>query len=357
MALKWSDEHYRWDRTFSRQTGDDGEFCLVIGAKNVGKTFGLRLQCVYDYLTRKVPFCEICRTKAERDDVENGYFDKLQKDGFYTDFPFKVEKHVGYINIGTEKEPDWQLLCYFVALSAFQQEKKRTFTKPYRFIFDEAIIDSKDRYHSYLPDEFLILANLLDTISRQQPNDDYKYRVYLLGNACNMACPYFRYLGIDRIPDFGYHWYNGRHTLLHYVEPWDAQERKEKTLVGRLLSGNDEAAMMFDNLFADTTGGEISKKTSTAKFAYALVYNKSRFGVWIDYKRGLFYINEHIPKGSEKSTYVLTKKDGRIDYNNVRKADSLMKVLIETYYIGGLRYSSAFVRESFHVLLGFLGVQ
>ena len=193
--IKWDDRFYRWDKTFSRQTGTQGEICIIAGAKDIGKTFGLRMQCVEDYLTRKVPFCEICRTKTERDSVKTGYFDKLQKDGYYTDFDFKTEHDTGYINLGNEKEPDWQVICYFVALSAFQQEKKRTFSKPYRFIFDEAIIDTKDRYHRYLKDEFLILANLLDTISRQQPGDDYSYKVYLLGNACDMTCPYFRHLG------------------------------------------------------------------------------------------------------------------------------------------------------------------
>ena len=356
MAIKWTDEHYRWDKTFSRQTGTHGEFCLITGAKDIGKTLGLRLQCVEDYLTRKVPFCEICRTKAERDSVKVGYFDKLQHDGYYTDFEFKTEKDTGFINIGTSDNPDWQLICYFVALSAFQQEKKRTFVKPYRFIFDEAIIDIKDRHHRYLKDEFLILANLLDTISRQQPNDDYQYKVYLLGNACDMTNPYFKAFGINKIPDYGYYWFNNKNVLLHHVEPWDAQERQEKTLVGRMLRGNDEAAMIFENKFADTTGGEISRKSSNAKFAYGLIYAKQRFGVWIDYKRGLFYINEFIPKDS-KAIYVLAKKDGSINYQVLKKADQLMQILIETYYIGGLRYSSAFVRESFHAVLDFLGIK
>ena len=356
MAIKWSDKFYRWDKTFSRQTGTQGEICLVIGAKNIGKTFGLRLQCVEDYLTRKVPYCEICRTKAERDAVKTGYFDKIQHDGFYTDYEFKTEKDVGYINIGTHEEPDWQLICYFVALSAFQQEKKRTFAKPYRFIFDEAIIDTKDRYHRYLRDEFLILANLLDTISRQQPDDDYRYKLFLMGNSCDLTCPYFRYLSIDRIPSFGYHWYRNKTVLLHYVEPWDAQERKDKTLVGRMLAGSDESRMIFDNAFESSTGKGIMQKTSNAKYSYALIYNKMKYAVWIDLKRGLFFINDYIPKDA-KNIYTLTKKDGRIDYAAVRKTDALMQILIETYYLGGLRYSSPFIRESFHELLGFLGIK
>lgn len=356
MAIKWSDDYYRWDKTFSRQTGDDGEFCLVIGAKNVGKTFGLRMQCIEDYLTKKVCFCEICRTKTERDEVKEGYFDKIQRDGFYTDFEFKTEHDCGYINLGTHDEPQWKLICYFVALSAFQQEKKRTFVKPYRFIFDEAIIDAKDRFHSYLKSEYLILANLLDTISRQQPDSDYRYKVYLLGNACDMTCPYLRYSGINRIPDFGYHWYDGKRVLLHYVEPWDAQLRKEKTLVGRMLAGMEESEMIFDNVFADTTGGEIENKSSNARYAFSIVFGSAKYAIWEDFKHGIWYVNDFIPKGS-KNIYTLAKRDGQIDYKVVKRADPLMQILCRIYYIGGLRYSSAFVREGFHEVLGFLGIR
>ena len=356
MAIKWTDDFYRWDKTFSRQVGIQGEICFVLGGKDIGKTFGLRLQCVEDYLTKKVPFVEICRTKIERDSVKVGYFDKLQYEGYYTDYEFKCEKDTGYINMGTAEDPDWKLICYFVALSSFQHEKKRTFVRPYRMIFDEAVIDPKDKHHRYLKDEFLILANLLDTISRQQPNDDYQYKVYMLGNSCSMVAPYFKAFGINKIPAYGYHWYNNKQVLFHYVEPWNAQERLEKTLVGRMLNGNDEAAMIFENKFVDETGGEISKKSSNAKFAYGLIYAKQRFGIWIDYKRGIFYINEYIPKDS-KAIYVLAKKDGSINYQILKKADSLMQILIETYYVGGLRYSSAFIRESFHAVLDFLGIR
>lgn len=355
--IKWTDEHYRWDKTFSRQTGDNGEICIVAGAKDIGKTFGLRAQCVEDYLSRNVTFCEICRSKVERDSVKTGYFDKLQKDGFFTEYDFKTESDTGYINMGSKDDPDWKVICYFVALTAFQQEKKRTFSKPYRIIFDEAIIDIKDRHHRYLKDEFLILANLLDTITRQQPGDDYRYKVYLLGNACDMTCPYFRHLEIDRIPEFGYHWYRDKHVLLHYVEPWDADERRQKTLVGRMLAGNDEASMMFDNVFSDATGGEIAKKTSTARFAFGLVFAKNKYGIWMDYKHGMMYVTDYIPKDKGKSVYTLAKRDGRIDYKVVSKADDLMRIIIDTYYLGRLRYSSVYVRESFHEILGFLGIR
>ena len=356
MGIKWSRKHYYWPDTFSRQTGTNGEICIIAGAKNIGKTFGLRLQCVEDYLTRKTTFCEICRTKVEAKAVQAGYFDKIQNDGFYTDYEFKTEKNSGFINMGTHDEPDWKLICYFVALSNFQQEKKRTFVKPYRFIFDEAIIDRKDRFHRYLNSEYLILANLLDTISRQQPDDDYSYRLYILGNAVDLTSPYFEFLGIDSIPKFGYSWYRDKTVLLHYVEPWNAQDRKANTLVGRMLAGTDEARIIFDNEFEDTSAGEVCAKTPNAKYAYTLVFDKMQFAIWIDYKDGIYYVNSKVPDNAP-NVFSLTKRDGSIDRKAVRRSDAFLKLLNEIFYIGGLRYESPALREAFHEVLGFLGIK
>lgn len=349
---------YDWGATMSRQTGTNGEICLVLGAKDIGKTFGLRLFCIEQYIKKGELFCEICRTNEELKAVSAGYFDKLQNEGFFSDYVFKYEKGAGYIarRPADNAKPEWDLICYFVALTNFQREKKRTYVKPRRFIFDEAVIDVKDRYHRYLPDEFLILANLLDSVSRQQPGDDYKYNLYLLGNSVDMTCPYLRNLGINKIPSFGYSFYKNKTVLLHYVEPWDAQDRKAYTLVGRMLEGHEESKVIFDNEFQDVTGREIMRKTSEAKYKFAFKWGKMVFAIWSDQKRGLWFVTSRLPKGS-KNVYTLAKKDSSVDYQTVQRADPLAKILVEFYYIGGLRYESPHIREAFFEVLSFLGVK
>lgn len=349
---------YDWDRTFSYQTGTQGEICLVLGAKDIGKTFGLRLKCMKRFIKSGELFCEICRSETEVKSVAPGYFDRIVSQGFFQDHMFKVERKCGYI---AKRPPDgekpvWEIMCYFVALSSFQAEKKRTFQRPRRFIFDEAVIDVKDRYHRYLPDEFLILANLLDSISRQQPKDAYSYNVYLLGNAVDLTCPYLRHCGIDRIPAFGYSFYKHKTVLLHYVEPWDAKDRRAYTLVGRMLEGHDEAKIVFDNEFSDTTGREIKKKTSNARYRFALRWGKMGFGIWIDSKRGIWYVTSKVPKGAE-NVYTLAKRDSTVDYVMVEKSHPLVQLLVKIYYVGGLRYESAHLREAFFEVLAFLGVR
>lgn len=351
-------KYYDWQSTMSRQTGTNGEITLVLGAKDIGKTFGLRLKCVERFLKKNELFCEICRTNEELKAVQHGYFDKLQQAGFFKDYVFKTEKNSGYIAMKPleDEKPQWQLLCYFVALTNFQREKKRTFVCPKRFIFDEAVIDTKDRYHRYLPDEFLILANLLDSISRQQPNSEYNYYLYILGNSVDLTCPYLRNLGINKIPEFGYSFYKNKTVLLHYVEPWDADDRRAMTLVGRMLDGHEESKIIFDNEFQDTTGREIQKKTSNAKYKFAFIWSKQTFAIWSDSKRGIWYICEKVPKES-KNVYTLTKRDSSLDYQVIDKASVIISTLKDMYYIGALRYSSAAIREAFFEVLSFIGIK
>ena len=349
---------YDWQKTMSYQTGTNGEICFVLGAKGIGKTFGLRKICLDRFIKHGEVFCEICRTNAERDEVSRGYFDKLQQVGFFADYVFRTEKAAGYIApIPPEGEkPQYQLCCYFVSLTNFQREKKRTFVSPKRFIYDEAIIDTKDRYHRYLKDEFLILANLLDSISRQQPESDYNYYLYMMGNSVDLTCPLLRHCGINKIPKFGYSFYKDKTVLLHYVEPWDAQERKTRTLVGRMLEGNEESKVIFDNEFQDVTGREVMRKTPNAKFKFAIVWGRMRYGIWADMKQGLWFVTSKVPKASP-NIYTLTKRDSSVNYQMIKKANPLMQLVSEIYYIGGLRYESAHVRESFFEVLEFLGIK
>lgn len=356
--------YYDWEATFSRQTGSQGEFCIVIGAKGIGKTFGLRKQCVSDYIRHGWHFCEVCRTKDEMKVVRQGYFDKLQNAGLFPGYLFRVTGQTGYIAKEPEKDPEtgeyaekpqWDVLCYFVALTAFQVEKKRTYTDVRRFIFDEAIIDRKDRYHRYLPNEFLIFANLLDSISRQQPGGE-QYRVYVLGNACDLTCPYMRYLGIDRIPEFGYSFWRGKSVLLHYVEPWDKEDRETQTLVGRMLNGSKESDMVFGNVFNVDDTGDIGKKSAAAKYCYAIRYGENIYAIWIDYGQGLCWISSKLPKDAA-NIFALTKSDATLDYQAIERSSDYLTLLNRFWYLGTLRYESPALRETFLNVLEFMGVR
>ena len=355
-------KYYDWKKTFSYQTGNDGEFCIVLGAKNIGKTFGLRVELVKRFLKTGRQFCEVCRTRDEAEDVADGYLDKIFREGFFAGYRYKCVKRKGYIGKveidedGNEVVNDWQLFVYFVALTMFQREKKRTYDNVYYFIFDEAVIDRKDKYHRYLPNEYSILANLIDTILREDYENPKGAKVFLLGNSCDLLCPYLRGLGVDSLPDFGYTFYNNKQTLLHYAQNNDVEEKMNNTLVGRMLRGSDEARWVFNNEFIDDNDEYIEKRPNTAAFKFGIRYLGTSFGVWLDWQRATFYVEGKIPKNYESLTYALTRSDNSINYRMATKTNESLQILLDAFYLQSVRYDTPATRECFFQLLGYFGI-
>lgn len=341
---------------FDRQTGTNAEICIIIGARSIGKTFTLRLELTRKCIQAGTTYAVLSRTKDESKAVSRGFFDKLQSEGFFPEYRFKIEKGAAYVAPANAEHPEWRVICYFIALTAFQRDKQTTFANVRDILFDEALIDTRDRYHRYLTYEFSLFADACSTVFREQPNDGISRHVYILGNSCDLTAPYLREYGISKPPSYGFHWYRNKTVLLWYVEPWDAETRKARTLVGRMLAGSDAARVAFDNAFDTGSDADIARKSAGARFAFAVKYQVQTFAVWIDYQTGITYVNEQVPKDSAKP-YALTKKDGAVDYRMLRKSDDLLTMISNLYYAGNVRYESPALREAFLEVLSFIGIK
>ena len=144
--------------------------------------------------------------------------------------------------------------------------------------------------------------------------------------------------------------------LLHYVEPWDADDRRNDTIIGRMTEGTGEGAMLFDNAFDVGYTGDLSEKSEKSRFAFGLIFEDERFGIWSDLESCVFYVTSNIPR-NQKTVYALTKRDGTLDYNVISRADDLLKTLVKLFYARGLRYDSPALRESFFRVLDYLGIK
>lgn len=60
-------KYYDWEKTLSY----DADVTMVIGARGVGKTFGLRKQCIKDFLRDGSRFVEVTRFKNELSGVSD----------------------------------------------------------------------------------------------------------------------------------------------------------------------------------------------------------------------------------------------------------------------------------------------
>lgn len=354
---------YDWRKTCSY----NAPITMVVGARGIGKTYGLRKRCIEQYLNKGLRFVEIVRHAKEldgNDSIIDGYFDKLEENAEFPQYMFKTSKHAGYIAkvpTNENESPQWEQCMYFVALTNEQDLKKKTYANVGNGIFDEAIIDRADRYHNYLSNEYDKVANLVSTITRQLAHEETQkisFHLYLLGNACDLMNPYFQAMKIDKEPDFGYSWHDSKLFLLHYVK--DAAYSKallKNTIAGRMVRNREESQTMAGNHFKGANEDFIALKSPTAKFDFGLNFEGHNIGFWIDWNEGYCYVCTKIPNNTIEPVFTLTTQDNRINYIAAERSNPYLKSIMRMYHLGILRYDSPATRERFRKILRILGIR
>lgn len=346
-------KYFDWARAFSF----NADVTMIIAARGRGKTYGLRRQCLLDSIRKDFRFVEIARHKDELPELMAGYFEKLALEDTFDEYEFKVEGKRGYWRIRDDEDKRWRCACYFVAMTEAQKAKKRTYVRVKRIIFDEGLIDS-DPYHRYLPRELSVLANIVDTVTRERGDEGgLRPHLYICANACDLINPYFTAWGIDRVPPFGESWHAGHTVLLIYEDPKEyAVEKAERTLAGRMVNGTDEGAVAILNEFALGTDDDIAEKPSSAQFWIGVIYMGERFGVWIDWDEGFYYVNRRIPKNAG-TVYSLTRRDNTANRLVAQRASKPLQVLASGHYSRIIRYDSPATREKLLDALSMFGIR
>lgn len=355
---------YDWGDTLTK----DAYLTFVCAARDTGKTYGIRKQCVKDWIKDGSRFVQLVRFKTDLAAISNGYFDKLQQSPNveFPEYMFKTDATTAYIakKVPEGEKPKWQIIGYFGALSQMQQFKQRTFADVYRILLDEAIIDpSVARFQHYLPREYYVLNQMVDSVSREVPGEPRRHepRIYLMANALSMRNPYFHILGIRTPPAFGKHWYNipgvGKRILLDYVKPTEQTlARQTETVAGALSSLGGDATAALENEFTDATGLFVAKKPKSAKFQFAIKGKGHRLGVWSDDKQGYIYVTTKLPKDANP-LYALTNDDGEFNALFAKRNESAMRYLMEVYQYGLVRCDTDGTRNALVECLALYGLR
>lgn len=354
-------EFYDWQKTLSY----DADVTMVVGARGIGKTYGIRKQCIKDYIKDGTRFVEISRYAAElegEDSIQHGYFERLAEDEAFSNYIFKTHGKSAYIakRVGADEKPKWERIGYFVALTQSQQAKRRTFSKVKRIIFDEAVLERHvDRYHGYLPGEYEKLASVVDTVSRERADTDgIRPRLYLLGNAADLLNPIFIRYGIGDEPKRGYSWHGGKTMLLHYPEAGEyGKEKASGTVAGRMLAGSDEHTNInVENIFRRHDAEFFAIKPKRAKFSFGIYFKNRKYGVWLDLQDGYYYIDNKIPNNAQP-VFTLTAEDSRPNYIMASRMQKSLKGFVDLYYMGVCRYNNESTRDGFIQALMLFGVR
>lgn len=345
-------QYFNWGSVLSR----NAPITMVVGARGLGKTYGLRKECIQEYLRKGLRFVEVSRFRSEQKAVSKGYFSRVSQE--FPGCEFEVRGNEGFVWRGktTEKGKKlWEKICFFVSLTELQTAKKRTFDGVHRIIFDEAVIDRADRYHRYLPNEWELLAGLVDSVSRERAESVVHPQLFLLGNAVDLANPYFQQIGLMEAPQTGFTWFWKKLFLLVVPEASAYSLAKEsKTLAGRMLAGTAAGQAANWNQFNQEFEGVIAPKPSSARFEVGLRWKEQEFGLWFDDHEGRYYVTSRIPPHGR----CLALSIGQVAVNVplVQKNASFLKSIVSLASIDGLRFESLGLRSQFFTACGLLNL-
>lgn len=346
--------NYNWDLTFSY----NAPITVVLTSRGVGKTYGFRFRSIKEFRKKGYRTAEIVRTKEELSDFGTSYFLKVGENPDLQDLTFKSTTRRAYIADKPENEnerPNWKEYAYFVSLSEAQIKKKITYPPIPRVMFDEFIIDrSIDHVHNYLPNEYDILRELFDTLTRERPGDGTKPHLYMCANAVDLANPYFKAWGIYEEPPRGYSWWMNKTVLVHYPDPGEYGLRKAtETVAGKMGGGAVSAFNRFD-----TGDNEFyCARPKNAKYLVGLVYRGSKYAIWDCPNDGFYYVDTDVKTDQNHITYALTTDDNRINYYYARRMNKAMKGIVELYSYGALRYKDFTTKKGFEKALSLFGVR
>ncbi len=349
-------DYYDWNKTLSY----DAEVTMIVGERGIGKTYGMRLQHVNDYIQRGHRFMQLCRHKNQLADFVSDFMTKQQADGYFTDYVFKFDTRRAYIAEKADK-PKWELYGYFGSLSQAQAIKNNSnsYNRVKRVVLDEAIIDKRiDKIHDYYRNEVGILSSIVDSVSRERPGNtkQVKPRIVLMGNAADLMNPYFARYKIYN-PEYGYTWHDNKRMLLHYTDNKEyGKAKSNETVAGHLIQGTDDELIASNNTFIFGTDDYVEEKPKHAKFYMGLVYLGDKFGIWIDEKNGYYYITNKIPNNASP-VFALTTEDNRVNYIMGGKANKALKGFMNFYYYDMLRFQNIGVKQKFVDVLALFGIR
>lgn len=320
--------YYDWKLIFSK----DRHINVITGARGIGKTFGLRLQTIRDYIKNEKMCIEVVRYREEIRDLADGYHERIAR--HFPRYEFKSDSRGLYIRRKPEegkKGEKWQQYGYILALSTSYKKKRMTFNAAvHRIIFDEFTLDPTDRYARYLPNELDALSRIVSTASRERADGQggNKPYLYLLGNATDRLNPYFEAWNLDA-DTVGLTIVNG--ILFHNVEVYEDIYRG--TLAHAIAGESRETQIAAGNAHAALPDlCRLSKKKPSGAVALlAIVWKDKTFTLW----RGSidWYVAEGKPPHGVQ--IVGTRlADGRVDVPAGKWLRKKLRPLSEMYGLG-----------------------
>lgn len=338
----------RWDP--SGLFGSPSPVNMVIGARSLGKTFGIVKRAIRNWEQHGNQFVYLRRTDKEITRML-GVSDFLAP--FADHFPeldMRIRGRTMEVRHHGEKEK-WSTLGVFIPLSAAASYKSSALPLVSIIFFDEFISERS----MYWPDEVDSLMGFWETVDRR--ND--RTKIYMAANAADLINPYFQEWGLT-LPTKGKtrtYPHNESSITIQYADDSKFKAYAAKTNIGRFTAGSSYARYAQDNDFLQDTEALIGSKTSASLFRCELGFDRKSYGVWFDLEQGNWYICGQIPKDEGRESYALLRRDLKPNTILLERASPILKTLKRGIQRGYVFFDTVARREAFLKSMGLLGMR
>lgn len=317
---------------------------MVLSNRGGGKTFHFTKWAIEKFKKTGTQTVWVRRYGTELTDPEKGilvnnrFFDAVIKAGLFPNDDLTIEGNTGMVN----GEP----AIFFVALSTSRQMKSVNFPFVDLIVFDEFLIT--EGRTGYLKAEVEIFLDLFETVARLRDN----VRAVLLANSISIVNPYFLFWNIK--PDQNRRFTVQGQVCVELFTDADFIRAKEKTRFGQLVQGTRYADYSIHNKWLLDNETFIEDKPHTAEFMLGMKYNGIMYGFWIDYHKGLIYVNKQYDPSSY-ALYCLTKDDHEANLLLIKSLGDSKRIqrIVFAFRNGLLRFSDMQVKNQFYEYIGF----
>lgn len=305
-------------------------FNFVDGPRSVGKTYSVIYFMIKEALLKQKQFIYLVRTIREKTDsaLQKGIAKVCQNE--FPDISFKC--------LGDTVSANEKILGYCIALSEAQKIKKNSYPGVYYIFFDEYMLEDAtagDYVKGWKEPDLLL--SIYHTVDRQED----RVKCFLMGNNTNFYNPYHMHKAF-RIPLTDKNPWLSENVLFYRIDKKSLAPGAELSRFERMIQGTKYGEYAQDGLYRDEGKDFIAKRPRTAQHYFSLRYSALTFGVWIDRKSGLYYIDDKFDP-SNGLTFTLSLKDQTentfLDRNNF-----FINLLRQAIMQGNIRFTSPEIR-------------
>lgn len=316
---------------------------MVLSNRGGGKTFDCTRWAIDDFKKTGAQTVWVRRYETELTDEKgillNGrFFDGVKNERLYPNDELTIDGHEGKVNGETA--------IYFVALSTSRQLKSVNFPKVNKIIFDEFVIE-QGRV-TYLKNEVEVFLDLYETVARLRDN----VRAVLLANSISIVNPYFLFWNIK--PNKNKRFTVKGQVCVEIFRDADFVAKKKETRFGQLVEGTRYGKYAIENQWLLDSETFVEKKTPEAEFYLGMKYNGIMYGFWVDYQKGLFYVNRQYDPSS-LCLYCLTKEDHEANLLLIKSLADNKRVqrIVYAFRNGLVRFQDMQVKNQFYEFIGY----